>query len=162
MCTGTISSFWFLVGVVRDSKYYTVSCIPLSLLFQCQDSHLRERKHTQTPTNPKTPLSFSFSLSQQTNTHKKKKNYPPSILSDSFETDYKQGQWLGFQKELNSKYLKSAIEMRLEIPRCGRDKMTKVSNRFLVCFLYSILFSSAFFFFFSWIMCLNIIMWYYQ
>ena len=145
MYIGTISSFWFLVGVVCDSKYSTVSCIPLSLLFQCQDSHLRERKHTQTPTNPKTPLSFSFSLSQQMNTHKKK-NYPSSILSDSFETDYKQRQRLGFQKEANSKYLKSTIEMRLETPRCGRDKKTKVSNHFLVCFLYSILFSSAFFF----------------
>ena len=64
-------------------------------MFQCQDSHLRERKHTQTPTNPKTPLSFSFSLSQQTNTHKKKKKLP---TEHSFETDYKQGPRSGFQK----------------------------------------------------------------
>ena len=46
----------------NDSKYSTVSCIPLSLMFQCQDSHLRERKHTQTqtPTNPTFLFIFPF------------------------------------------------------------------------------------------------------
>ena len=46
----------------NDLKYSTVSCIPLSLMFQCQDSHLRERKHTQTqtPTNPTFLFIFPF------------------------------------------------------------------------------------------------------